>query len=95
MAWANKLVGRGAELVELQRVKAGEFRIVLLVGDPGIGRTRLAREFLARSHDRVVGLLARAYPLGETASATPTSLTSVGANGMLATVFKLAERLDM
>jgi hypothetical protein len=28
-------------------------------------------------------------------SPSPTSLTSVGANGMLATVFKLAEGLDM
>jgi predicted ATPase len=72
MAWATKLVGRGAELAELRRelqhAAAGEFRIVLLLADPGIGKTRLAREFLARSHARVVGLSARAYPLGETAS---------------------------
>jgi DNA-binding CsgD family transcriptional regulator/tetratricopeptide (TPR) repeat protein len=72
MAWATKLVGRGAELAELRRelqhARAGEFRIVLLLADPGIGKTRLAREFLARSHARVVGLSARAYPLGETAS---------------------------
>jgi len=72
MGWATKLVGRSAELAELrrelQRAGAGEFRIVLLTADPGIGKTRLAREFLARSHARVVGVSARAYPLGETAS---------------------------
>jgi DNA-binding CsgD family transcriptional regulator len=72
MAWATKMVGRHAELAELRRelqhAAAGEFRIVLLLSDPGIGKTRLAREFLARSHARVVGLSARAYPLGETAS---------------------------
>jgi DNA-binding CsgD family transcriptional regulator len=72
MAWATKLVGRGAELGELrrelQRAAAGEFRIVLLLADPGIGKTRLGREFIARGHARVVGLSARAYPLGETAS---------------------------
>src|SRR5262249_58199423 len=72
MAWATKLVGRGPELAELRRelqhAAAGEFRVVLLLADPGIGKTRLAREFLARSQARVVGLSARAYPLGETAS---------------------------
>src|SRR5215470_17481733 len=72
MGWATKLVGRGAELAELrrelQRAAAGEFGIVLLLADPGIGKTRLAREFLGRTRGRVVGLSARAYPLGETAS---------------------------
>ena len=72
MAWATKLVGRGAELAdlrrELQHAAAGEFRIVLLLADAGIGKTRLAREFLARRHARVVGLSARAHLLGETAS---------------------------
>jgi predicted ATPase len=72
MAWATKLVGRGAELAELRRelrrTAAGEFRIVLLLSDAGIGKTRLAREFLARRHAGVVGLSARAHPLAETAS---------------------------
>jgi DNA-binding CsgD family transcriptional regulator len=72
MAWATKLVGRGAELAdlrrELQHAAAGEFRIVLLLADAGIGKTRLAREFLARRHAGVAGLSARAHPLGETAS---------------------------
>ena len=72
MAWATKLVGRGAELAELrrelQRAGAAEFRIVLLLSDAGIGKTRLAREFLARRQAGVVGLCARAHPLGETTS---------------------------
>jgi DNA-binding CsgD family transcriptional regulator len=72
MAWASKLVGRGAELAELrrelQRAVAAEFRIVLLLSDAGIGKTRLAREFLARRQGGVVGLSARAHPLGETTS---------------------------
>jgi len=44
MAWATKLVGRGAGLAELrrelQRAGAAEFRVVLLLSDAGIGRTR-------------------------------------------------------
>ena len=72
MAWATKLVGRGAELGELrrelQRARAAEFRIVLLLSDAGIGKTRLAREFLARGQGGIVGLSARAHPLGETTS---------------------------
>lgn len=66
-----RLVGREAELgaleAELARAAAGQFRCVLLVADPGVGKTRLAAEFLAR-HPEVTGLSARAYPLGSTAS---------------------------
>jgi DNA-binding CsgD family transcriptional regulator len=72
MAWVTKLVGRRAELGELrrelQRARASEFRIVLLLSDAGIGKTRLAREFLARGQAGIVGLSARAHPLGETTS---------------------------
>lgn len=77
MAWPTKLVGRGAELAdlgrELQRAGAAEFRIVLLLSEAGIGKTRLAREFLARRRGAVLGLFARAHPLGET---TPFGLWS-------------------
>jgi predicted ATPase len=63
-------VGRGAEFAELrrelQRAGAAEFRIVLLLSDAGIGKTRLARECLARRQAGVAGLCARAHPLGET-----------------------------
>lgn len=66
------LVGREPEVEalerEMERARAGEFRAVLLVGDAGVGKTRLASELLARHQDDVVGLSARAYPLGATAA---------------------------
>ena len=66
------LVGREREVEvlerEMERARAGEFRAVLLVGDAGVGKTRLASEFLARHQDDVVGLSARAYSLGATAA---------------------------
>ena len=72
MPWATRLVGRRAENAELEReyrrAVTGEFRSVLLLADPGIGKTRLAREFLARRRGRAITLSARAYPLGETSS---------------------------
>jgi DNA-binding CsgD family transcriptional regulator len=72
MAWPTKFVGRHAELGELrrelQRAGGDEFRIVLLLSDAGIGKTRLAREFLSRRQAGVVGLAARAHSLSETAS---------------------------
>jgi DNA-binding CsgD family transcriptional regulator/tetratricopeptide (TPR) repeat protein len=68
----SKLVGRSREIAELddeyRKAVAGEFRVVLLAGDPGLGKTRLAREFLTRKADRALGLAARGYPLGTTAS---------------------------
>jgi class 3 adenylate cyclase len=53
---------------EKQRSLAGEFRCVLLSGDPGVGKTRLANEFLARQDKTTPTLLARAYPFSSTAS---------------------------
>ncbi len=53
---------------ELRRALEGEFRCVLLEGDPGMGKTRLAREFLDRTAGRALTLSARGYPLGATAS---------------------------
>jgi ATP/maltotriose-dependent transcriptional regulator MalT len=62
------LVGRDAEraalAAESRRVRNGAFRCVLLQGEPGVGKTRLAQEFLFRSRGRVTGLRARGYPLG-------------------------------
>src|SRR5437660_3036465 len=67
-----RLVGRATEIGELEkelhRASKGEFRCVLLSADPGIGKTRLAAELMARSRRRAIGLSARAYPLGRTAS---------------------------
>ncbi len=68
----SEIVGRERELraleLEVERSRSGEFRGVLLVGDAGVGKTRLASELLARHQDDVVGLSARAYPLGATAA---------------------------
>lgn len=67
-----RLVGRGAELAaleaELERSSAGEFRCVLLSGDPGVGKTRLAEEVLALSAGSALTLVSRARPLGAAAS---------------------------
>ena len=68
----STLVGRDAEIDELEReygrAAGGEFRAVLLVADPGRGKTRLGRELLARRRGRALALSARAYPLGQTAA---------------------------
>ncbi|HEY8200804.1 MAG TPA: AAA family ATPase [Actinomycetota bacterium] len=73
MSWKKaRLVGRAAETVflqaELQRAMAGELRFVLLLGDPGLGKSRLAEELLAFNGRRTIGLTARAFPLGDSAS---------------------------
>ena len=66
-----RLVGRRAELAtledELARAVAGEFRVVLLLGEAGVGKSRLARELLAR-HPDVSRLVAQAYPLAASAA---------------------------
>jgi hypothetical protein len=46
---------------------AGEFRLVLLLGDAGVGKSRLGRGLLA-AHREVTGLLAQAYPLASSAA---------------------------
>src|SRR4051794_9735313 len=67
----RRLVGRAAELQvlagEVARARRGEFRCVLLVGEPGMGKTRLTEEVGHRAPDTVV-LSARGYPLGSAAS---------------------------
>ena len=68
----HRLVGRERELDvlrdELDRATPGEFRCVVLVGEPGVGKTRLASEILARYGAASIGLSARGHALGETAS---------------------------
>ncbi|MEX0790273.1 MAG: AAA family ATPase, partial [Actinomycetota bacterium] len=67
----TRLVGRAllqSELEAVRRTSAeGNFRCVVLSGDPGVGKSRLAAETLKRGARSGVTLLARAYPLGETA----------------------------
>ncbi|HEV8626073.1 MAG TPA: AAA family ATPase [Acidimicrobiia bacterium] len=72
MAERGKLVGRAGELAalesELEQAATGAFRCVLLSGDPGVGKTRLAEEVLGRSAATATTLVSRARPLGAAAS---------------------------
>lgn len=65
-------MGRDREVAvleaELARAVEGEFRCVLLLSDPGVGKTRLAGEVLARHSPPAIGLSGRAHPLGGTTS---------------------------
>jgi len=67
-----RLVGRERETAileeELGRAAGGEFRCVLLVGEPGVGKTRLGAELLARHREDIIGLSARAHSLGTTSA---------------------------
>jgi class 3 adenylate cyclase/DNA-binding CsgD family transcriptional regulator len=66
------LVGRQVLLerleAELQEAASGRLRVILLLGEAGVGKTRLATELVDRHRDGVLTLSARAYPLGATAS---------------------------
>ena len=60
------LIGRGHELAALedawQRARAGESRVVLVAGNPGIGKTRLVAELCRQAHGTgATVLLGRAY----------------------------------
>ncbi|MEW6477339.1 MAG: AAA family ATPase [Actinomycetota bacterium] len=59
-----RIFGRTAELAALEeewaRAARGEFRGVLLLGDAGIGKSRLAAAVLERHFDEALGLGARA-----------------------------------
>ena len=66
-----ELAGRRGEIAalegELGRAQEGNFRVVLLLGEAGVGKSRLGRELLAR-HLEVTGLVAQAYPLAASAA---------------------------
>jgi predicted ATPase len=62
------LVGRRGEMAvledELARAAAGEFRVVLLSGEAGVGKSRLGWELLAR-HPDAAGMFARSSARGD------------------------------
>lgn len=61
-------VGRAAELEVLDAAVSdaagGSAGCILLLADPGLGKTRLVAELLHRHRRRALGLTARAHPLG-------------------------------
>jgi DNA-binding CsgD family transcriptional regulator/tetratricopeptide (TPR) repeat protein len=67
-----RLIGRDQELAELDaafaQASTGRLRCVLLLADPGVGKTRLAQEVLERHARAAMGLAARAHPLSGSAS---------------------------
>lgn len=70
MATNQRSVGRERELATLKaefaRSAAGSFRTVLLSGDPGMGKTRLAHDLFSAAPSGVIGLRARGHALGTT-----------------------------
>ena len=72
MAEKTRFVGRAAEIAQLEagwrRAAAGRLTCVLLAGDRGVGKTRLAEEILSRHAGTATTLSARARPLGGVAS---------------------------
>jgi DNA-binding SARP family transcriptional activator len=70
------LVGRERELEQLQSIfseveSEGGDRLVLLVGDPGIGKSRLVREFLSVLGEGATKLVGRCPPFGEAVTFSP------------------------
>ena len=85
--WKPRLVGRDRELATLEaerrRAASGELRCALLLGDAGVGKTRLANELLARHRRTTIGLSARSFPLGGT---DPFALWAEALEGHLRTL---------
>lgn len=69
------LVGRAVQLQALEdevaRARAGQFRVALVRGGAGLGKTRLVAEVLARHADDATCLSARSYRWGSAASFGP------------------------
>jgi DNA-binding CsgD family transcriptional regulator/tetratricopeptide (TPR) repeat protein len=70
IAMSERTVGRESEFktlaAELARSAKGAFRTVLLTGDPGIGKTRLAHELLSVAPESFTALRSRGHVLGTT-----------------------------
>jgi DNA-binding SARP family transcriptional activator len=66
------LVGRDEELGRLiAALQAGRCTTVTIVGEPGIGKTRLARELALRAGEETTVLVARCVPYGEGTTLLP------------------------
>lgn len=68
-AFETEMVGRDAELGMLnalmaQAIAGGKPRLVTIVGETGIGKSRLVREFLAQESGRLRTLFGRCLPYG-------------------------------
>ncbi|MCA1845998.1 MAG: AAA family ATPase, partial [Actinobacteria bacterium] len=83
-ALTQRSVGRQSELetvmAELVRSAAGTFRTVLLTGEPGVGKTRLAHELLSAAPTGTVSLRARGHRL---ATAMPFGIWAEAFEGHL------------
>ena len=69
LAPAPPLIGREAELAEANAIwhkaRLGEGQVLLISGEPGIGKTRLAQELIAQErYDNVIVLLGECYTEG-------------------------------
>ena len=68
----HRFVGRSTEISlieeEWRRAASGQFRCVLLLGEPGVGKTRLAEESVLRCGSSTTVLRAQARPLSGTAA---------------------------
>jgi class 3 adenylate cyclase len=70
------LVGRSEELDTLRVAfeavaQTKKPRLVTVIGDPGVGKSRLVEEFVARLHDDAIVLRGRGLPYGEGVSLWP------------------------
>ena len=78
----------GALQVERQRSALGELRVALVLGDAGLGKTRLAVELLPGANDLCRGLICHSSPLGGMPLLGPWAKTlglhaaEVGADGV-------------
>jgi ATP/maltotriose-dependent transcriptional regulator MalT len=67
-----RIVGRSHEIAAIEaewsRAAAGEFRCLVLLGEPGEGKTRLTTDAVVRHRHEPVVLSARGHPLGGAAA---------------------------
>jgi DNA-binding SARP family transcriptional activator len=70
------LIGRGAELAAIrgayeEACETGRCRLLTVVGEPGIGKTRLAREFVSTISGSATVLIGRCVAYGDGATVLP------------------------